>query len=277
MTSTQIAIAYGRCSTDRQDQSIEVQHDAMTRFAAANGLTLPKEFIFLEDDTSGSTPFASRVKGGHVMRQLKEGKARVLVVPKIDRLGRDALDVQNTIQWIHRLGPDYRIYILDLGGSSFDTRSPIGGMIIAMLSWFAQFELARIRERIKNVLDHKRSKGELTGTIPYGWNAEPTGQVSAKGVSTRKLVRNETEQLWIRTMVNWRALGWSYARIATELNSRNVAPKIPKGTPLNQHGTKRQLRFASGKWSSGGVQHVLSNKKTQELLSETASAQPAVA
>src|SRR5438093_7845567 len=94
---TNMAALYGRCSTKLQEQSIAAQESNMLRWASANGLPVDTAAIFLEDDTSGSVPFAERPKGGALLRLLQEGRHKHLVVSKIDRLGRGAMDVQNTI------------------------------------------------------------------------------------------------------------------------------------------------------------------------------------
>jgi len=40
------------------------------------------------------------------------------------------------------------VHIIDLGGASFDTRSPINGMIIAVLAWAAQMMRDTIRTNV---------------------------------------------------------------------------------------------------------------------------------
>jgi DNA invertase Pin-like site-specific DNA recombinase len=62
-------------------------------------------------------------------------------------------------------------------------------------------ELERIRERIQTVLDHKANKGELIGTVPYGFDAVETGAVTSKGVRIRQLIANERERVWLHQMV----------------------------------------------------------------------------
>ena len=161
-----LAALYGRCSTKLQEQSIAAQETNMLRWISANGFVVDPSAIFLEDDTSGSIPFAERPKGAALLRLLQQGRHRHLVVPKIDRLGRSAMDVQNTMHTLReKLG--VRVHIVDLGGHHFDTGHPLSGMIIAVLAYAAQMELERIRERIQTVLDHTASKGEL----PEGFEA----------------------------------------------------------------------------------------------------------
>jgi len=56
---------------------------------------------------------------------------------KIDRPGRGAMDVQNTIQTF-REKFRVRVHVIDLGGHHFDTGHPLSGMIIAGLAYAAQ-------------------------------------------------------------------------------------------------------------------------------------------
>src|SRR6266516_4607903 len=141
-------------------QSIAAQETNMLHWASVNGFQADPAAVFLEDDTSGAIPFAERPKGAALLRLLRERRHKHLIVPKIDRLGRSAMDVQNTIHTL-RENLSVRVHIIDLGGHHFDTGHPLSGMIIAVLAYAAQMELDRIRERIQTVLDHKASKGEL--------------------------------------------------------------------------------------------------------------------
>lgn len=257
------AALYGRCSTNRQEQSIEAQQVAMLSWAESHGFLVDSSAIFLEDDISGAIPFADRPKGSALLRLLREGHHKHLIVPKIDRLGRSALDVLNTIDRITRSG--VRVHIIDLGGQYFDSGSPIGGMIIAVLAYAAQLELERIRERIKTVLDHKAAKGELTGTVPYGFDAVETGAMTSKCVKIRKLVPNSEELNWLRQMYCWRQGGLSYNQIAKRLNQLGVPTKVGAGKIINYRGQKR---FSRGKWQCGNVARVLKGKHTRRLLAE---------
>jgi len=263
---TRDAAIYGRCSTKQQEQSIEAQETKMLSWAATNGFGVSANAVFLEDDVSGSIPFAERPKGSALLHLLTLGQHKHLIVPKIDRLGRSALDVLNTIDRLSKAG--IRVHIIDLGGQYFDTGSPIGGMIIAVLAYAAQLELERIRERIKTVLDHKAAKGELTGTVPFGFDAVEIGNVTSKGVKIRKLVPNVEELKWLTQMSAWRQGGMSYNRIAKQLNDLGVQTKAGPGKIINYRGEKRLSR---GKWQCGNVARVLKSKHTQRLLSDSSS------
>jgi DNA invertase Pin-like site-specific DNA recombinase len=93
-----------------------------------------------------------------------------IIVPKVDRLGRDVIDINQTVRRFEQLG--VRILFLDI---NVDTRTPMGRAFMQIAAVFAELELARIRERIQSALDQKRANGLLTGTVPFGWDAVETG------------------------------------------------------------------------------------------------------
>ena len=264
------AAAYGRASTDKQDQSIDAQRLALTNYARSQNLDLPDSALILEGDTSGSIPFADREKGGELLRQCLAGKYRHLIVPRIDRLGRNAIDVLNTIETLRQAG--VTIHILDLGGATFNTDSAISGMIIAVLAYAAQMTLEQIRTNVRNGLAHKHSKNELCGTVPYGWNAVETGEVrvnkGGKPVKIRRLEPNPEEQQWILKMARWRACGWSYNRIARELNFDHVPTKRAGEVLRLRSGTCSEIKLVASRWQFGQVETILNNATVKSWLAE---------
>lgn len=266
-------LAYTRVSTNRQDLSTDAQCEQVRRAAAYLQLGEPE--VYADADTSGSIPFADREQAAEMLERIHELRAIVpppeitLLVPKVDRLGRDSIDVNQTVKLLDSLG--VRVVFLDI---NVDTRTAMGRAFMQIAAVFAELELARIRERIQQALDHKKEKGELCGTVPFGWDAVETGEVSAKGVRIRKLVDNPAEQQWILRMVEWRQQGFSYGFIAKQLNAANVPTKraalLAQGAlqgsssklqaPASEPGTcnlspePTQLR-----WQQGNVAHVLQN------------------
>ncbi|SRR6266540_117385 len=171
----------------------------------------------------------------------------------------------------HAIFSDHvRVHIIDLGGQHFDSGHPLSGMIIAVLAYAAQMELDRIRERIRTVLDYKASKGELIGTVPYGYDALETGAVTSKGAKVRRLVPNEAEKHWLWQMAAWRQQGLSYNRIARQLNHLNVPTKQGAGNIIrfrpSHRWPDRRAVITRGKWQCGNVARVLSSKHTKRLL-----------
>jgi putative DNA-invertase from lambdoid prophage Rac len=270
----QSAAAYGRASTDKQEQSIAAQSDKLVAYANLQNFVLDDDAILLDDDTSGGIPFAERDKGALLLAGFQSGRFQHLIVPTIDRLGRNALDVQNTIERIHQLGGT--VHILDLGGANFNTRSPVSGLIIAVLAWAAQMELVRIRERVNDGLARKRDHGELCGSLSFGWDAVRTGEIrtnkGGKEIHIKTTVDNPDEQKWILHMKFLRDAGQSWNAIARDLNSRSVPTKqAGQMLPLrdsSSSSSSSSMRVVSGRWQAAQVKKILSSKTVTAWLAQ---------
>ena len=82
-----------------------------------------------------------------------------LVVLKLDRLGRDNIDVQQTIAML--VERDIDVVSLDLPVSNL--ASSEGKLMLQMFSAFAEFEKSRIIERTKEGLERAKREGKKLG------------------------------------------------------------------------------------------------------------------
>ena len=121
-------IAYYRVSTN--DQSIEAQRHAL-------GGTFDKEFI--DEGISGAVLAAERPGFGNLLSYIREGDT--LYVYAIDRLGRDALDVQSVIRRLIEKGIIVNVHGLGPIGRG------VGELVVAVLAQMADMERVRIKER----------------------------------------------------------------------------------------------------------------------------------
>src|ERR1700721_660855 len=164
---------YLRVSTHRQDLSIEAQTEQVKRAAEYRRDSAGLE-LFAEPDTSGSIEFAKREQGAALLARTHEaiqsGLTVTVIVPKVDRLGRDVIDINQTVRLFEQMG--VRILFLAI---NVDTRTPMGRALMQIAAVCAELELARIRRAIQSALDQKRAHGQLTGTVPFGWDAIETG------------------------------------------------------------------------------------------------------
>jgi DNA invertase Pin-like site-specific DNA recombinase len=264
----QIAFGYGRVSTDRQGLSREAQTETVTRAAEYyTGNNAPEEMYF-DEDTSGSIPFAERPAGQQLLARIQaavaQGASPTIICTKVDRLGRDTVDVSQTVTLFAQLGA--RIVFLDI---NVDTRTAMGRAFMQIAAVFAELERARIRDRIQTALDLKRSQNLVTGTVPYGWDDRPTGAFTKAGKPIRELVPNEAEQAIILEMARKLATGISYTQMAKDLNRRGI-PTKRRGEKLNIGRIKGQCRIkaAVGLWTPGIVKNCLTNKTVQAFLAQ---------
>jgi putative DNA-invertase from lambdoid prophage Rac len=122
------SIAYFRVSTT--DQSIESQRQLL-------GGGFDQEFS--DVGVSGAVPAADRKGFSELLGYIRKGD--VLHVASVDRLGRDALDVQSTVRSLMAKG--VAIDVLGLGRIG----SGAGELILAVLAQVADMERKRIVDR----------------------------------------------------------------------------------------------------------------------------------
>lgn len=121
-------IAYFRVSTG--GQSIEAQREALAG---------PFDREFVDQGVSGASLAASRPGFSGLLSYIREGDT--LCVFALDRLGRDALDVQATVRDLLKRGVTLEVQGLGPIGKG------VGELIVAVLAQIADMERERIRER----------------------------------------------------------------------------------------------------------------------------------
>ncbi|WP_116614049.1 recombinase family protein [Paraburkholderia unamae] len=97
-----------------------------------------------------------------VLIEHKLEKGDTLIVTKIDRLGRNLLDVKQTIDALMSRG--VKIHVLQMGG--MDITSPAGALMLNMLAMFAEFERGLLIERTKSGLERAKAQGKTLGRRP---------------------------------------------------------------------------------------------------------------
>lgn len=141
---------YARVSTVGQATENQLQD---VRLAGFN--VQPQRII--EEVISGSVPTVERPGFQKLVERLENGD--VLVVSKLDRLGRNAMDVRATIERLANLG--VRVHCLALGG--VDLTSPAGKMTMQVLGAVAEFERDLLVERTQSGLRRAKSQGKKLG------------------------------------------------------------------------------------------------------------------
>ena len=142
--------AYCRVSTAEQTTDNQIQE------IAASGFQVDSRRIIAET-VSGSVAAIERKGFLTLLNKLESGD--VLVVTKLDRLGRNAMDVRATVERLSSVG--VRVHCLALGGS--DLTSASGKMIMTVISAMAEFERDLLIERTQSGLARAKSQGKLLG------------------------------------------------------------------------------------------------------------------
>lgn len=142
-------LAYYRVST--ADQSIESQRHAL-------GGAFDREFS--DEAVSGTTRAHTRPGFAALLAYAREGDS--LHVYSVDRLGRDALDVQATVREL--LNKGVSVHVLGLGEIS----RGVGELILAVLAQVADLERRRLSERTAAGREIARKSFEETGKTHRG-------------------------------------------------------------------------------------------------------------
>lgn len=167
--------AYCRVSTTGQTTENQVQEIKTAGFELQ-----PQRVI--EEIISGSTSTNERKGFNLLLDRMESGD--VLVVTKLDRLGRNAIDVQSTVERLESRG--IRVHCLALGG--VDLTSAAGKMTMGVLAAVAQFERDLLIERTQAGLSRAKNEGKTLGRPPKA-GAEQVRRLRADGKSQSEVVR----------------------------------------------------------------------------------------
>jgi len=137
-------IGYVRIST--KDQSTDLQDAAM----AQAGVTK----VYTDRGVSGSV--ANRDGLNAALDRVEKGD--VLVVWKLDRLGRNTKNVLEVIEQLTSNGVGFRSLTEGL-----DTTGPMGKAMLTIMAAFAELERSTMLERTRAGLDAAKAKGRVGG------------------------------------------------------------------------------------------------------------------
>ena len=205
-----------RVSTQEQainGHSIDEQVDRMRDYCKAMGWDIYKEYI----DAGFSGANTDRPALQRLIRDIKKGKIKKVLVYKLDRLSRSQKDTLELIEDVFlENGCDFVSM-----SENFDTSTPFGRAMIGILAVFAQLEREQIKERMAMGRIARAKKGKYHST-----NC-PTGYDYING----ELVTNEFEKMQVMQIFNEYVKGKSPQRIASDLNEAGMTHKKGKWIP----------------------------------------------
>jgi putative DNA-invertase from lambdoid prophage Rac len=155
--------AYCRVSTADQVTANQRQE------IAAAGFAIERHRV-IEECVSGSVAASERPGFTRLLDRLESGD--VLVVTKLDRLGRNAMDVRATVERLE--AHQVRVHCLALGG--VDLASAAGKMTMQVIAAVAEFERDLLIERTQSGISRARAQGKQLGR-PMVLDGEQRAQV----------------------------------------------------------------------------------------------------
>ncbi len=149
-----------RVSTNKQDYDRQINE--LLGYCNQRGLTVTKT---IATQISGTKTEKDRPDLKELFELAKQKRFDKVIVTEISRIGRNARDIRNSIDFLHK----HKIPIVfkNLGGlESIDengNESFVTNIIIAIYSELAQEEKRLLSERVKSGLENARKKGKQIG------------------------------------------------------------------------------------------------------------------
>ena len=210
-------VAYTRVSTDKQAEEglgLDVQRDAIRAWAKSVG---HKVVEWTSDEgVSGSNGLDERTGLLDAFSTISTGRAKGLVIYRLDRLARDLIVQEQLLAELWRMGAVvYSTSAAESGYLLDDPDDPSRRLIRQVLGAVSEYERSMIRLRLRSGRARKASTGGFAyGAPPYGYRAEHG-----------ELVEAPDEQEAVSLARSLHAEGASLRFIASELSARGHRPR----------------------------------------------------
>lgn len=139
--------------------------------------------FYADHGVSGTVPQKDRPMFAKMLANTEPGMT--IIMTKLDRLGRDAVDILETMKELRRR--KLKVIVLQLG--AMDVTSTAGKLMISMLSAVAEMEMDLLKERIHSGLARAKEQGVVMGA-PTKIKPEVLRQIcleKAHGISLDKI------------------------------------------------------------------------------------------
>ena len=203
-----LAAIYARVSTDRQEsqQTVDSQLDALRRAAEEGGYELLEEYVFVDENYSGSRldrPDLERLRD-----LASEGAFEAVFIYSPDRLARHYAYQVVVIEELQKVGCEV-VFLNHAFG-----QSPEEQMLLQIQGVFAEYERALIRERTRRGRLFAARQGRVNWRVaPYGFRL-----LRKTETTPQQLLVDEAEAEVVRQMYRW--------LVEEELTSYAIAKRL---------------------------------------------------
>lgn len=244
---------YTRVSSQEQAERLTIgtQEEFLEQYRALHGHEVTG--VYKDEAIPGTVPMHERPGGRSLLESAKEGVFDVVLVYKLDRIGRTLLNVVDAHDRLDVCGVALRS-----ATEPIDTSNPSGRLIFHMLASFAEFERGTIRERTQHGLHRAFRNGKQTGRIPYGYDVADDGGfvlVDEEAAIVREIFSNiaggstlykEAQRL---NGLGMPGPGWKYRGRPRQHSARWSAATISKLTNQSAYGGTHVVRISGGEGS----------------------------
>ncbi|MFD2627999.1 recombinase family protein [Oceanobacillus kapialis] len=139
---------YGYARVSTVEQNLSYQLERLEEFGCDK---------IVSDKKTGINAKRKGLQG--ILSRLQEGDQ--LVILRIDRIARNVRDLLHMIDTIENMGAG--LIILDMGGNTVDTKTPMGKFMVTMLGAVAEFEYDVNRSKQLEGIEHAKKQGKYKG------------------------------------------------------------------------------------------------------------------
>jgi len=209
---------YIRVSTDAQREegySIDAQKEMLQAHCVSKGL---KGYVYyIDGGFTGSN--IERPEMQRLISDVKQNKISHVVVYKLDRLSRSQKD---TLYLIEDVFNPYGVDFISMS-ESMDTSTPLGRLMLGILSAFAQLERENIRERTRMGMRERVKSGKWMGggRTPFGYDYDESRGTLVPNKDAERV--RKIYELYLKghsTANIAQTLGLKYDKLAYQILSR---------------------------------------------------------
>lgn len=247
------AAAYVRVSTDKQDEySLDSQLRLIREYAQNHDMTVPAEYVFVEDGISGRS--AQKRPAFQTMVGLAKDKDRpfdAILVWKFSRFARNQEESIVYKSMLARAG----VEVISISEPVDD--SPFGSLIERIIEWMDEFYSIRLSGEVRRGMAEKISRGEVVTIPSFGYD-----------VKGRTYVQNEHADTVRRIFAEYEA-GKGVRTIAQELAAEGVRTRrgsVP-GNRWVKYILQNPVYIGKLRWSrEGKIDYVYPGENENALL-----------
>ncbi|WP_311837250.1 recombinase family protein [Brevibacillus aydinogluensis] len=243
---------YARVSSDDQAErgTIENQLEFARKYADLHQLEIVK--WYKDDGVTGTIPLDARPAGRELLEDAKNGQIDLLLIYRLDRLGRSARIILNAVHELEGYGVKIRSMT-----EPFDTGDPSGRFLLTILAGVADLERETILERMWYGANRAARTGKwLGGIVPYGYRVNREGflEINEDPLPHSDMSEAGVVRLIFHMIANQ---GHSCIKVADYLNALGVPTSYTKDDRKVTRGKRKEK--TSGIWRPARIRNIIIN------------------
>jgi site-specific DNA recombinase len=251
-TVTRVA-CYARVSTEDQAerQTVGAQTDFLRRYCDLHALDVAG--VYVDDGVSGTLTLEDRPEGKRLLDDAGAGAFSVVLVYKLDRLGRSLKTLLDGHDKLEARGVAIRS-----GTEPFDTTSPVGKFVFSLLASVAELDRATSLERMSRGRDRVAGNGSYTGgPIPFGYDLDAERRL----VPSDRLVEplGITEAQVVTKLFHQVAAGEITLNGAARHLTALGVPRVQRYAPNRKKGGAARVLTRTAEWGQSSVGCIIHN------------------